>query len=129
MFTIDQIKQAHSKVKSGADFPEYIREIKQLGVSAYETFVTDGHTIFLGNPDYSISTEIKYSNLSIVANSNAEQFIINIKAHQRGETDYPTFCAHCAESGIEKWVVNIKEMTCTYFDLEGKKVLIEQIPQ
>jgi len=129
MFTIDQIKQAHSKVKSGADFPEYIREIKQLGVSAYETFVTDGHTIFFGNPDYSISTETKYSNLSIAKNSNAEQFIINIKAHQRGETDYPTFCAHCAESGIEKWAVNIKEMICTYFDLEGKKVLIEQIPQ
>ena len=48
MFTIEQIKTAHAKVKSGADFPAYIREIKQLGVAAYETWVTDGHTEYKG---------------------------------------------------------------------------------
>lgn len=31
MFTIEQIKEAHSQLKSGADFPEYIREIKIFG--------------------------------------------------------------------------------------------------
>lgn len=41
MFTIEQIKAAHSKVKSGADFPSYIREIKQLGVTGYEVSVSD----------------------------------------------------------------------------------------
>ena len=33
MFTVEQIKAAHSKVKSGADFPSYIKEIKSLGVT------------------------------------------------------------------------------------------------
>jgi hypothetical protein len=33
MFTIEQIKQAHNKVKSGADFPKYIQEIKKLGMA------------------------------------------------------------------------------------------------
>lgn len=28
MFTVTQIKEAHSKVKSGADFPKYIQQIK-----------------------------------------------------------------------------------------------------
>ena len=32
MFSLDQIQQAHSKLKSGADFPVYIHEIKLLGV-------------------------------------------------------------------------------------------------
>ena len=32
MFTLEQIKLAHSKVKSGADFPAYIKELKALGV-------------------------------------------------------------------------------------------------
>ena len=32
-FTIDEIKAEHQKVKSGADFPNYIQQIKQLGVS------------------------------------------------------------------------------------------------
>ena len=38
MFTIQQIKEAHSKVKSGADFPKYVHDIIALGVTSYETF-------------------------------------------------------------------------------------------
>jgi len=41
MFTVEQIESAHGKVKSGADFPNYIQEIKKLGVVSFETwFVT-----------------------------------------------------------------------------------------
>lgn len=29
MFTITQIENAHSKVKSGADFPKYIQDLKK----------------------------------------------------------------------------------------------------
>ena len=36
MFTVEQIQEAHSKVKSGADFPKYIQDIKKLGVDAFE---------------------------------------------------------------------------------------------
>ena len=46
MFTQEQISSSHSKVKSGAGFPAYINELKQLGVTHYETFVADGHTDF-----------------------------------------------------------------------------------
>lgn len=43
-FTIDEIKTEHQKVKSGADFPNYIQAIKNLGVSHYTTLVVDGNT-------------------------------------------------------------------------------------
>lgn len=52
MFTVEQIKAAHSKVKSGADFPSYIREIKALGVTHYEAYVTDGHIDYHGSQNY-----------------------------------------------------------------------------
>lgn len=42
MFTVEQIKAAHSKVKSGADFPAYIQEIKSLGVTHYEAYSLTG---------------------------------------------------------------------------------------
>lgn len=48
MFTVEQIKVAHSKVKSGADFPSYVREIQSLGVTHYETFIVDGHIDYHG---------------------------------------------------------------------------------
>jgi len=41
MFTVEQIEKAHANVKTGADFPWYIQEIKEMGVIAFETWVTD----------------------------------------------------------------------------------------
>lgn len=129
MFTIEQIKTAHSKVKSGADFPVYIQDIKKLGVTYYETFVMDGHTDYFGAIDYKTSSPTKYNALTIASSPNMEQFKIDLKAHQQGKTDYPTFCNDCANSGIEKWAVRMDKMTCTYFDKAGNEILEENIPQ
>ncbi len=129
MFTIEQIKQAHSKVKTGQDFPFYIREIKSLGVTGYETFVTDGHTDYFGATNFCERTDAKYDVLSIAEVSDALQFIADLRSHQQGNTDYPTFCKDCAKSGIEKWKVSMDKMTCTYFDKMGNEILTENIPQ
>jgi len=129
MFTIAQISEAHSKVKSGADFPAYIKDLKQLGVTFYETFVFDGHTDFYGKENEKISSGSKYEDLAIAENSNGEQFELDLKSHQKGQTDYPTFCQDCAKSGVEKWAVDIDKHTCAYYDKEGKELLIESIPQ
>lgn len=128
MFTLEQIKAAHSKVKSGADFPAYIKDLKQLGVTHYETFVEDSHTDYEGVNNYKISSLPRYSNLTIADKSDAEQFKADLKTHQQGRTDYPTFCNDCAKSGVVKWKVVLGEMTCTYFDKAGNTILREQIP-
>jgi len=128
MFTLEQIKVAHSKVKSGADFPAYIQNLKKLGVTSYETFVADGHSEYNGINNYKISSTSIYAMLSITHSSAPEQFKADLKAHQQGKTDYPTFCNDCAKSGIEKWVVCLQKMTCTYYDKAGNEILTEQIP-
>lgn len=127
MFTVEQIKAAHGKVKSGADFPAYIQDIKKLGVTFYETYVLDGHTDYYGENDYKSSSPAKYDALNIAEVSNVEKFKTDIKAHQQGKTDYPTFCNDCAKSGIEKWVVNICKMTCIYYDKAGNEILVENV--
>jgi len=129
VFTIEQIKAAHSKVRSGADFPAYIRDIKKSGVTYYETFVSDGHTDYYGTDNYKISTTAKYDTLKITETSNTEQFKADLKTHQQGLTNYLTFCNDCAKSGIEKWEVCMDKMTCTYYDKAGNEILIEEIPQ
>ena len=53
-FTLEEVKAAHSKVKSGADFPNYIQEIIQLGVEAYDVFVADGHAVYFGKNNFKI---------------------------------------------------------------------------
>ncbi|WP_153801076.1 DUF1398 domain-containing protein [Foetidibacter luteolus] len=129
MFTIEQIKSAHSKVKSGADFPAYIGDLKTLGVTQYETFVEDGHTSYFGNDNYSTSSPAGYPPQVISTETDAENFKARLKAHQQGQTDYPTFCNDCAISGIAKWVVSMAAMTCTYYNLAGHEIFAEAIPQ
>ena len=129
MFTVQQIEKAHEKVKSGADFPEYIQEIKTLGVKSFETWVNDSHTEYLGENGFTVKSDPKYSELIISDILNKEAFIDRLKSHQKGETDYMTFCEDCAENGIEKWIMDLDKMTCTYYDKAGEEILVEQIPQ
>ena len=127
MFTIQQIEKAHSKVKSGEDFPEYIAEIKKLGVVAFETFVIDSHTKYTGVNDFEIESEGIYGHKSIVDQSDSEKFTNYLKSHQRGETDYFQFCEDCAQTGVEKWIVDLQAMTCTYYDKLNNTILTESI--
>ena len=128
MLTVEQIKAAHSKVKCGADFPNYIQNIKKPGVTFYETDVTDGHTDYYGANNYKTTAPARYNALTLAQIPNTAQFKADLKSHQQGKTDYPTFYKDCAKSGIEKWVVSINKMTCTYYDRTGNEILVEEIP-
>lgn len=127
-FTIEQIKAEHQKVKSGADFPKYIQAIKNLGVSNYTVYVTDGNTRYFDTENQSAQTGEKYVHLQVSDKLNTEQFKTRLKLHQQGGTDYITFCNDCAENGVEGWTMDLHTMICTYFDTEGNKILTEQIP-
>lgn len=128
MLTLEQIKAAHSKVKSGADFPAYIGKLKTLGVSRYTTYVADGHTAFSCADGAEIVSPARYPILTISGNCNATSFIADLKAHQDGKTDYAAFCNSCAQHGVKRWVVDAAAMTCTYYDVVGNEVLVEAIP-
>jgi len=128
-FTVELLKTAHGKVKSGADFPSYIKEIKGLGVTHYETYVSDGHIDYHGANNYTAKVPAKYQPIPIADNANIEVFKAELLAHQQGKTDFLTFIRMCAETGIEKWEICMDKMTCTYYDIAGNKILVEEIPQ
>jgi len=128
MFTIEQIEAANAKVKSGADFPRLAQDLIELGVKTNDVFVSDGHAEYFGENDFTVKTNAMYSPLEIANESDAENFKNYLKIHQQGQTDYPTFCRHSAETGVEKWTLDFTRMTCTYLDKKGNEMLIEKIP-
>ena len=89
MFTAEQIKAAHSKVKSGADFPGYIKEIKALGVTHYEAYVSDGHIDYHGANNHTARVPEKYAPIPI-----ADTAKIFIQALQNFIPLLPSFCAN-----------------------------------
>lgn len=129
MVTIQEIKNAHAKVKSGVDFPQYIRDLKGMGIGRYETYVSDGHTEYWSENGETVISEEKYDFLEVKKVSNEEAFRRGLKEHQAGKSDYMGFCRMCAESGVEKWVVSMGEMSCVYFDVEGRVMVEERIPE
>lgn len=128
MITVEQLKAAHSKVKSGADFPSYIQELKTLGVTHYEAYITDGHIDYHDANNYTVKVPAKYNSLAIANTPNEEQFKVELAAHQQGKTDFLTFIKMCATFGVEKWAICMEKMTCTYYDIAGNEILTENIP-
>lgn len=128
MLLLDKINAAEKKVKSGADFPAYIQDLIALGISGYQSFVSDGHVEYFTEDGTQLQSAPKYGLLPVAASSKNSLFKQQLTNHQQGRSDYPTFCRQAAETGVEKWVVDIKEMTCTYFDKVGSEILRETIP-
>lgn len=128
MFTIEQLKTAHAKVKSGADFPSYIQEMKTLGVTAYEHFVSDGHIQYYGANNFVLSAEAKWSPINVSDLSSTEKLKQALLIHQQGQTNYPTFCKQSAEAGVEKWIVDMTQMICTYYDKANHQMVVETVP-
>lgn len=128
-FTLEQIQAAHAKVKSGADFPAYVQELKRFGMLYYDNYVSDGHTEYYGAGNYHLTGPAKYDTLTVAEESDKDGFNDVIKLHQDGGTDYATFCRQAAEKGIEKWRVDLRLMTCTYYDKHGNTIIIEAIPE
>lgn len=128
MFTIEAIQQAESKIKTGADFPNFIKQIKAMGVIRNDVYVMNGMAIYFGNDDHTVESAPVYESLLIEEQSSEEDLRIALKSHQQGLTDYQTFCRQAAAAGVEKWVTDLTAMTVTYLDMSGNELVVEHIP-
>jgi uncharacterized protein YbcV (DUF1398 family) len=129
MFTLQQMKAAHAKTKSGADFPAYVQEIKQLGLLHYDFLVKNGQTEYHGTNGFQVNGDPIYAQKVISAQPSPTAVQQIIARHQQGETDFFTFCQQVADTGVNKWVVDTQAMLCTYYDLSGNSMIAEPIPQ
>ena len=129
MFTYQQIHEAFDKVTSGADFPQFVQDLKSIGVLYYDNFVADGRTKYFGLNKFTLEGKPKYPMINVTNESSADKLKNAIYIHQRGETDYPTFCKQAAEAGVERWRTHMIEMTVTYSDKLGTELTVEPIPK
>lgn len=67
--------------------------------------------------------------MTINTDSSEDKLKHSISLHQQGQTDYPTFCNQAADAEVEKWTTHMIEMTVTYLDKQGNKLIVEPIPQ
>lgn len=128
MFTLQQSKAAHAKVKNGADFPAYIQEIKSFGLKSYVYSVIDGTIIYYGADGYKIAAPAIYEPKKINHHVSPNELHHSIAIHQQGQTDFFTFCEQVAGSGVMQWVIDTERMVCIYEDMNSKEIAREPIP-
>ena len=129
MFSIADIKKAQSSVKTGADFPKFAHELKEMGVVRNDVYVSNGLSIYFDDEDNAQQdSPANYPELVINEDSSSDKLMHALKVHQQGETDYFTFCKQAADAGVEKWIIDLEAMTCTYLDAEGNELAKEKIP-
>lgn len=129
MFTLDQINHAHARVQSGADFPQFVQDAKQLGLLSYDHYVVDGHDEFRGADNFMLASGPVGAPLTVAAQGSVEQVAHAIAIHQQGQTDYTTFCQQVAAAGVEKWTVEAVSMQCIYYDKHATVLVVEPIPR
>jgi uncharacterized protein YbcV (DUF1398 family) len=127
MFTAKQIRDEHSKVKTGADYPRYIQTLKAMGITHYEFGVANGLNTYYGD-QHQATDEPKYEHLFIADRPSKEALSHAISIHQQGQTDFKTFCQMAAAAGVEKWIADLSKMVVLYLGKKGDTLLAEPIP-
>ena len=129
MFTAEQIKEAHAKVKSGADYPRYVQNLKNLGVAHYDYMVENGQNVYYATDGTPVKTVPAQTSSRVVSSSSSPEELKRILLiHQQRQTDYPTFCQQAAEVGVERWTSDLEKMVCSYYDKKGTELYAEPIP-
>jgi uncharacterized protein YbcV (DUF1398 family) len=126
-FSLQAIQEAHSKY-TGPDFPKLIREFKSMGMVTNIYDLSSGMILYVDKDGNSLESQGTKSEVAIAEPSNEEEALAALKRNQTGVTDFPTFCSEMVQAGVYKWVSDLEEMTCSYYDLQEKAIIVEEIP-
>ncbi len=130
MFTKEDIQAAESKIKTGSDFPHFVKELKDLGVVRNDVYVSNGLSAYFASEEEVLQkSPEEYPELVINVEPSVEKLKHALKIHQTGETGFISFCEQAADAGVEKWITDVVDMTCTYYDTAGNELVKETIAE
>lgn len=121
MFTKEMIPAAQAKVKSGADYPRMVQELKDMGVRSYVHYVADGSNVYHGRDGHTITMSHQQERIPVAERPSAEMLRRSLLVHQQGKSDYPTLCQEAGAAGVAKWTSHLEAMTVSYVDRTGRR--------
>ena len=127
MFTLQQITDIHDRLGNAETLAQYLQALKAIGVETCDSFITDGHSEFVGENGHTVVSPPAHETLTVAQTGNREQFLEQLDLHNQGKTSYLEMSKGLAESGVEKWTFDTHQMTMTYYDKAGHTLLAEAI--
>jgi uncharacterized protein YbcV (DUF1398 family) len=122
-----QIEELHARHGSADSLADYLRGLAAIGVVRFDSFVSDGHSEFVGADGSSVSSPAHHPVFAVAEASDRGTLVEHLRRHGDGETSYVEMSEALAGSGVERWVADTAALTLTYVDRAGEALLVEQV--
>jgi uncharacterized protein YbcV (DUF1398 family) len=127
VFTIEQIEELHGRFGRAETLADYVRSLAGIGVVRYVSYVTDGHSEYLGHDGHRVQSQPVHDQLAVAADCDRQAFLDHLRRHERDETSYLEMSRGLADSGVEGWTVDTHALTMTFHGRSGEVLLAEPI--
>lgn len=127
MFTLDQINDIHDRLGSADTLTEYLLALRDIGITSYDSFITDGHSEYHGADTPTLVSLPTHEILTIADVADKAAFREHLRLHEAGQTSYLDMSKALAESGVEKWTFDTRKLTIACYDKAGNQMKTEPI--
>jgi uncharacterized protein YbcV (DUF1398 family) len=127
MFTLKQINEIHDRAGNEETLGLYLRELRAIGVDTYDSYITDGHSVYIGEDGQQLESPPAHERFEVAETSDREAFLAHMSLVEQGKLGYVEMSRAFAGSGVEKWTFDTQKMTLTYYGIDGMVMLAEEI--
>lgn len=127
MFTMEQIEKWHERLASVGTFSDYVQWLAGLGVVRYDSVVSDGHSEYFGLDDHRVVSRPAHEEFVVADRTDRAALVDHLRRHERGESSYLEMSRGMAACGVERWTVDTRAVTMTFFAPSGDVLVVEQI--
>ncbi|SNS97494.1 Uncharacterized conserved protein YbcV, DUF1398 family [Asanoa hainanensis] len=124
MFTLEQIADIHHRLGSKDSLPRYLRALRDVGVARYDSFVSDGHSVYYGADGQELVGPPFHETFAVAEVADQEWFLGYLK---EGGAGYVEMSRALADHGVERWSFDTEQLTITYRDKAGNELLTERV--
>ena len=122
-----QIDDLHARLGRAESLADYLRGLAAIGVVRFESFVTDGHSEFVGADGHRVVSAVHHEAFAVAQASDRDAFLEQLQRHLDGETTYVEMSKGLADCGVKSWVADTTALTLTYYDLAGVALLVDKV--
>jgi uncharacterized protein YbcV (DUF1398 family) len=127
MFTLEQIADIHDRLGDRETLGSYLRALRDIGVLAYDSYITDGHSEYFGADGQKLVGPAFHETFTIADTCDKEQFLQYMRQVEQGGVGYVDMSRTLADGGVEKWTFDTANSTITYLDKAGNVLLNETV--
>jgi uncharacterized protein YbcV (DUF1398 family) len=113
---------------AGRPYPEYVKNLKEAGVTRYEVNVANQLTVVYADEGDPLEVPVDLPQLVCANTFEAGSLKAAQLSTQSGLIGYPEFLSEIAEAGVHRYVADLEGMKITYYGKDEANKLEESIP-